>query len=1105
MSYNYWISCHQHTHFSNNSYFEVVTKPEDYIKYAEENNLPAVCITEHGGVQGWIKKKELVDAAGLKFIDGIEAYVTMNLNDKNRGYHTIIIAKNYEGVKKINKLSSDSFNREDGHFYYRPRILFDDLESAVKQGNIYVTTACLAGAVAQNLPEHSENKDRSEEKQLVLEKWLQLAINYPDNVFLEVQPHHDKEQIRLNHSLQNYATTYGLKLIAANDIHSLNPEHDRLRKIIKKGKKNRYDDDDKFELWCKSRSEMFEAFQEQGVLTDKEINDALDLTVEIANSVESFELDKSHKYPQLYTDPDKEFQKRIKQGLVDRGVDKLTKDERKIYIDRVNREYKVYKHNGAINYMLSHQDILNAAKAHGVRFGYSRGSVSGSLIAYLCGQTEMDSVKFNLNFGRFMNPSRISLADIDTDMWKPEQQWTQQWILQNPKWHAASIMTANTYGLKAAIKAIADGMERYEGRPAYIQSIRNQIAEDGFIPEALYEEHQQLIDDAKKVVGVIDSFGRHAAGIVIDTNTIDDAMGTQTISGWDYPVTQVAMKEIDHVNWVKYDVLGLDNIGLISRTAELAGIPFPTPDSDFIDFNDEKVWKSMRNNNIGIFQFEGDRAGKILRSLFSKETLQNIKDKVPNVKYMDLLSLANGAMRPSGAGFIDAVTHGKFKDNGHPALNEFLAPTLGYLVYQEQLMEFLVKFCGFSEPESDLVRRGIGKKDKRIMDEEVPKIKPNFVKTMINVYQDTQEHAEKIADDFIQVFMDAANYGFSINHSMAYSYIGYISTWLRYYYPLEWCTAAFQIWKGKQDKLNKVVRFAESQRITLKPFKFRKSKSDYYMDSQNNSIYEGTASIKGVSSNVGNYLYLLRDKQNKNFVDLLMDIYDNSQIEVKNVGDSSKDGTYEIKELYNTFTEDELKEIDKLVKNNSLSPIKQESPAIAVTQRDLLNLILLNFFSEYGSPKRLKSVYEKFHKNYKPKNKRFVGKSQKYHECLEYEKSLDDDNFPLITTLQNEYDLLGRCLTTNSNIPSNYAFITSLVVRSNKVVVGLYSIKHGKEIKAFISKRLYNSSSIAKGDLIKVGDTSARPKTIMQDGKWVKSRTDKDLWIDGFEHVNKAN
>ena len=850
---------------------------------------------------------------------------------------------------------------------------------------------------------------------------------------------------------------------------------------------------------------MFEAFQEQGILTDKEINDALDLTVEIANSVESFELDKSHKYPQLYTDPDKEFQKRIKQGLVNRGIDKLPEDERKIYIDRVNREYKVYKHNGAINYMLSHQDILSAAKDHGVRFGYSRGSVSGSLIAYLCGQTEMDSVKFNLSFGRFMNPSRISLADIDTDMWKPEQQWTQQWILQNPKWHAASIMTANTYGLKAAIKAIADGMERYEGRSAYIQSIRNQITEDGFIPEALYEEHQQLIDDAKKVVGVIDSFGRHAAGIVIDTNTIDDAMGTQTISGWDYPVTQVAMKEIDHFNWVKYDVLGLDNIGLISRTAELAGIPFPTPDSDFIDFNDEKVWKSMRNNNIGIFQFEGDRAGKILRGLFSDETLQNIRRQVPNVNYMDLLSLANGAMRPSGSGFIEAVIHGQFKDNGHPALNEFLAPTLGYLVYQEQLMEFLVKFCGFSEPESDLVRRGIGKKDKKIMDEEVPKIKPNFINTMVTIYNDSQEHAEKIADDFIQVFMDAANYGFSINHSMAYSYIGYISTWLRYYYPLEWCTAAFQIWEGKQDKLNRVISFAKEHNIQLKPFKFGKSKSGYYLEKNSKTIYEGTTSVKGVSSDVGDQLYLLRDKQNKTFTDLLMDIYDNSQVSIKSIDGNLKPGTYDIKELYNSFNEDELKQLDKLVKVKSNTVTIGYKQTLAVTQRDLLNLILLNFFSDFGSPKKLKSVYEKFHKTYKPKNKRFVGKSQKYHECLEYEKSSDDDDFPLITTLQNEYDLLGRCLTTNSNIPSNYAFITSLIVRSNKVIVGLYSIKHGKEVKAFVSKRLYSSSSIVKGDLIKVGDTSARPKTIMQDGKWVKSKTDKDLWIDSFEHVNKAN
>lgn len=412
MSYNYWVSLHQHSMYSNGSgYFEIVTKPEDYISYAVDHKLPAVCFTEHGGVQGWMKKKELVEAAGLKFIDGIEAYVAMNLSDRNRGYHTIIIAKNYDGVKEINRLSSESFNRKDGHFYYRPRILFDDLVNAVAHGNVYVTTACLAGGVAKNLPNKEDDTDTAAQKDQVLQQWISLAKTYPDYVFLEVQPHLDDNQINLNKALLHYARKYNLKLIASNDIHALDPEHDRLRKIIKKGKGNGYDNDDQFELWQKTRTEMVSCFMRQGVLSEDEINKALNLTVEIANSVEEFELDKSHKYPQLYEDPEAEFQKRIKRGLINRGIDKLPKQEQKKYIDRVNREYKVYKHNGAINYMLSHQDILNAAKEHGIHFGYSRGSVSGSLIAYLCGQTEMDSIRFNLNFGRFMNPARISLAD----------------------------------------------------------------------------------------------------------------------------------------------------------------------------------------------------------------------------------------------------------------------------------------------------------------------------------------------------------------------------------------------------------------------------------------------------------------------------------------------------------------------------------------------------------------------------------------------------------------------------------------------------------------------------------------------------------------------
>ena len=1076
-----WTPLHIHDSISNGlHYFEVSTRYEEYLDYYTKNGIQSIALTNHGSVAGWIDHKIKAENAGLKFIAGEEAYVTMSLEDKSR-YHTIILAKNYEGVKTLNQLSSNSFKPD--HFYYKPRVTFDELKNAVEEGNIYITTACLASGLAQSFL----NKDMETHG-----KWVNLAKNNKENVFLEVQPHNNLEQKEYNQHLVELSRKYGLHLIASNDIHALDVEADRIRKIIKDGKGSKYDDEDNFELWCKSYNEMYKSFKEQSVLTDEEITESLNFTNVVADSIEEFELDRSHKYPRLYDNPEKEFQRVIKEGIHTRGIDKLPKEQQEKYVKRINHEYKVYKQNGSIDYMLADKAMIDAAKTHGIDVSYGRGSVSGSLIAYLTGSTEMDSLKLGLNFERFMNPDRISLADVDHDWESHDKEWVQQWLLTNPKLHSASILTLNTYGLKGAIKAIADGLPRYKGKPAYIQSIRNQIGDDGFIPTQLYEEHQELIDLAKKVVGVVDSFGRHAAGIVVDTNTIEDTMGTMKVSGWNYPVSQITMHDIEYCRWVKMDVLGLDNIGLISKACKLAGLPFLTPNStDIIDFNDKKVWESMRKDNVGIFQFESDRAAKILKELFSKETIAEVEKKVPNFKYMDLLSLGNAAQRPGSASFVEQVIHGEFKDNGHPALNKFLASTQGFMVYQEQLIQFLVEFTGRTPGQADILRRAVGHKIKDVIDREVPIIRQDFIKTMIEKYHDVPEHAETIANDFMQVFMDAANYGFSINHSMAYSYIGYISTWLRYYYPLEWCTAAFQIWEGKQEKINRVVKFAKSKGISLKPFKFGKSKSNYYMDKQNKSIYEGTASIKGVSTKAGDELYLISDKPNKKFTDLLMDIYDNSQVVIKNI-------LYSPKALYNKFNDSELKKIDLIVKNEPDKVKVQEPQGFAITSRDMINLILLNYFSDFGSPKKLKLVYEKFHKTYKPKNKRFVGKSQKYHECLEYEESLGNEDYPLITTLQNEYRLLGRCLTTNSEIPANYAFITSLVIRSNKVIVGLYSIKHGREVKGFISKKSFKLNSISEGDLITVERTSMRPKNILKDGHWQKSKTDKELWIDSL-------
>ena len=1080
-----WTPLHLHDMISNGlHYFEVCNKYSDYVKYSVDHGITSIAVTNHGTVANWVSHKLEAEKAGLKFIDGEEAYVTMSLDDKSR-YHTIILAKNYEGVKILNQLSSDSFKPD--HFYYKPRITFDELKSAVEEGNIYVTTACLASGLAQSFL----NKDDKTHQ-----AWLDLAINNKKNVFLEVQPHNDPEQKAYNKHLVDLAAQYNLHLIASNDIHALDSESDRIRKFIKEGKGSKYDDEDNFELWCKTYDEMFDDFKKQGILSDTQIAESLNFTNVVADSVEEFEIDRSHKYPHLYKDPEKEFQRVIREGIHKRGIDKFPKEQQRIYAQRINHEYKVYKKNGAIDYMLTDKAMIDAAKEHGINVSYGRGSVSGSLIAYLTGSTEMDSVKLGLNFERFMNPERVSLADIDHDWMSEDKDWIQKWLLTNPKWHAASILTLNTYGLKGAIKAIGDGLPRYKGRPAYIQSIRNQIGDDGYIPEELYKEHKELIDLAKKVVGVVDSFGRHAAGIVVDTNTIEDTMGTMRVSGWDYPVSQITMHDIEYSGRVKYDVLGLDNIGLISRAAELAGIPFPTPDSNFIDFEDEKVWNSMRENNIGVFQMEGDRAGKLLKDMLSPETIRNIKSNEAgkDVKYMDLLSLVNAAQRPAGSSYVDNVTHGKFKDNGHPALNKFLAPTLGELVYQEQLIQFLVEFSGYSAGRADVLRRSIGHKIKSVMDEEVPKIKKAFINTMITKYHDTPQHAEEVAQDFMQVFMDAANYGFSINHSMAYSYIGYISTWLRYYYPLEWCTAAFEIWKGKQEKINKVTKFAERHGINMKPVEFRKSEGLYYMDKDTNTIYEGTATIKGCNQQIGDELYVLRDKKYNFFTYLLIDIFDPTIIEYQNE-------KLPVLSAYKDREVDFLKQIDLSInKRAGNCNITAEKPS-AINSRSMINLIRLRYFKEFGGTQKLVKVYEFFRKNYKPKNKRFVGKYEKYLRCVEYEKSLDCDDFPISVSLQDEMSLLGRCISVNETAPKNIAFVTSVLKRSNKTRVGLYSLRNGYEVAAYIRNADLVNSKLTAGHMLRIKETRMKPKIVKVDGRWQASQSNQELWVDDFSII----
>lgn len=1123
-----FVHLHAHNSLSNGSaLFESISSVEDYIDKALEWSVPAVALSNHGMVVDWVANKQKIEKAGLKYIHAIEAYVTdypdvdengeaidgaEKVRDNN---HLLLLARNWEGVKEINKLSSTSFRRNDFHYYYNPRMYNHEVWNT--SDNVIILTACL-GSPLRKSPFQKE--------------WKDFFIENKHRVWLEVQPHINDDQIKYNKFILDMAKEHDMNIVATNDVHHVSEEHANISRDIKhKYKGIKFDNDDEFDVWYKSREEMVDTFKKQGVLSDEEIELSLNNSMDIVNEVEDFELDLSHKYPKMFDpatqevgminvsylskeplkDSEEVFKRLTLEGYKDRGIHKLPKSEQNRYKERIRREMEVYVKTGTVDYMLLEWSVKKDAREKRVNPdkaiypGYGRGSVSGSVIAYLLRVTEMDAVKENLDFDRFMNSERISLADIDSDFTGEDQQAVQKYLLEHPKLHCASIVTKNTLGLKGSVKAFGKTIGYGDSE---LNDITKQFESEEDIPSSLYEANKELFDYAINYVkGSVESFGRHAAGILVSSEPIDEVVGTMSLPNWDYPVTQLDMKSIDSTNFVKLDILSLDNLALIQIAGEMAGLGYLTPDSDdIIDFQDEKVWRSMAEENVGIFQFESDRAGGILADMFSDETLSKIKSKNPDVRYIDLLSLANASQRPSGSSYIEEVTAGNTKDNGHEALNEFLAPTLGELVYQEQQTRFLVEFCGWSGSEADLIRRGIGKKDHKIMEEEVPKIKPSFIKTMMEKYGDSREHAEAIADDFIQVFMDSVDYGFSVNHSQAYSYIGYISAWLRYYYPLEFVAAGLQTW-GKGDKNVDFLNYAEKHGISINPPKFRKSRGGYYVDKANNAIYEGTGHIKGGNSSVGEILYQLRDRDYASFTDLVVDVIENGSISL-DVDGKQFDGS--IQDMYKKYSEKEIKSIDKANKDGDVSYSK--SP-LGINKTKMLGLIRLRFFEEFGGNKKLENVYNYVTANYKPGNKTFANKAKKYKECLDYEDqlnheySLDDENFSIIEQCEFELHYTGRVVSSNSKVPQNYFFVTELInVGKTRTTAEIYSINIGKTLVVKVGSSIYRNASFEEGDLLDIPREAFAPKAkrVKKDGEWIKHPTDVDIWVKKLTFIRKS-
>ena len=1029
---NYTV-LHCHTELSNGTTnIDSVTKYEDYIKRASELGMKSIAITEHGNILSWLKKKDCCEKYGLKYIHGIEAYLTETIDTKVRdNYHCCLYARNWEGVKELNKLISNSYNRNDNHFYYTPRILIDDLFKT--SDNIIVASACLGGVF---------NKGNDEVKK----RMLDFFIKNKDRCFLEIQHHNVKDQIEYNKYLFKLSQEYGLKLVTNTDTHCLNKKHVKGRDILQKAKNIRFDNEDGWDLTFKSYDELIESYKQQNSLPMFVILEAMENTNRIADMVEEFTMDKSYKYPKLYDNSEDVLKQKINEGVIRTGIDKLPNYETE-YLPRIYSELETYKHNGAVDFLLLDENIKTWGREHDIYPGYSRGSCSGSLICYLLGITDVDSVLHKLNFERFMNTERVSLADIDTD-WQPNQREAiKDYVYSMEGLYCADIITFNTVALKGSIRDCARALKI---DLSIVNDICENINDDNI--ESYREQYKELFEYVDIVNGTVVSIGTHPCGQVVSPIPLDENMGLLTLATCKNPVTMLNMKEIDSLNYVKLDILGLDNIQIINETCKLAGIERLTPQN--VDDNDEAVWQSIKEDTLGIFQWDGS-GSYYIKDLFSDETIKRIKEVYPDFRYIDLMACGNGAIRPAGASYRDELAQGIFRDNGHKALNDLLAPTLGYLVYQEQIIAFLNQFCGYTMGEADIVRRGFAKKTGT--EQFIPQIKSGFIKTMKEKYEVEEEESEHIVESFIQVIEDASSYLFSLNHSLPYSYIGYICGYLRYYYPLEFMTVVLNVCKDDAEKTNKAIDYVKRHNMVIKPPKFRYSRAEYFMDKETNSIYKGMASIKYMNAQVSEELYKLKDNQYNNFMDLLIDVYDKTSINSRQLS------ILIVIDFFEEFGKSQkLLDIVELYENIMSKKLKSKKGEVSFNKADLP--YPQEIIEKYATEKSKEDKYKQY-------------KVERALElCNELMNDIPNIEMPSIYKIRMNFDTMGECNYYFEDYNPTTCIVVDVITKFKTKKAWLFSIASGHIAEVNIGEGYYNLQPFKALDVIDVFEITQKPK-----------------------------
>ena len=850
---------HVHTEYSLLDGFSRVKK---LIKRTKELGMKSVAITDHGNMFGVIDFYKEAKKAGIKPVIGCELYTAQrSLKDKDPNFdkrygHLILLAENMTGYQNLIKLVSISY--VDG-FYYKPRV---DIEALREHSEgIICLSACLAGDVSNALMNRN------------YEKAKEIALTYNEifgqgNFFLELQDHNLPEQKEVNASLVKLSKELNIPLVATNDVHYVDKEDSKAHDVllcIQMGKTLNDPARMRFgtqEFYLKSREEMEELFPYA--------LEALDNTEKIAQRC-NVEFDFNTIHLPNYEVPEGYTTSSYLEELCYKGLHERYENPSQEIIDRLEYELGVINKMGYVEYFLITWDFINFAKENGIMVGPGRGSAAGSIVAYTLKITDIDPIKYNLLFERFLNPERISMPDIDIDFCYERREEVIDYVKRKyGADHVAQIITFGTMGAKLAIRDVGRVLDiPYNKVDKIAKEIPNALGmtidkalETNPNLKAMYEQDQEtktIINISKELEGMLRHASTHAAGVVISKNPIDEYV--PLYKHQDAISTQFTMTTLEELGLLKMDFLGLRTLTVIRDALDLIeknhGVKI---DFSKMDYDDPKVFELLSTGNtLGVFQMES--AG--MRSFMKQLKPSNFEDIVAGISLY----------RP---GPMDSIpTYLEYKHNPekitymHEKLKPTMEVTYGCLIYQEQVMEVVRELGGYSYGRSDLVRRAMGKKKMDVMEEE----RQYFIhgKTDENGNVEIagcvrngvdEQTANKIFDDMI----DFAKYAFNKSHAAAYGVIAYETAYLKAYYPVEFMAALITSVMGNTDKVVEYIR--ECNALNIKVLKPDINKSFAKFSVEDNNIRFGLAAVKNVGVNIINNIVIERET-NGTFTDFM--------------------------------------------------------------------------------------------------------------------------------------------------------------------------------------------------------------------------------------------